>query len=952
MKPTHRSSLRRAAAVIAVALAAGGLALVQPARAITPTETSRLEGADRYETAVAVANDTFPEGADNVILATGEDFADALASSGMAGALDAPVLLTLSDRLLDVTEQGLTDLAPETVYLMGGEAALSASIEQELVDAGYTVERVAGDTRFGTAAAAGQIIADQAAPVTGDGGIGETSNGVTAFVTNGLKFPDAVSTSPVAYAGNLPILLTATDVIPQVTLDAIESLGIEHVVLVGGTGVISSAVHQRIEDETGVSIQRLAGADRWETNLDVVEFGRDETEIGGETVYLSTGAKFADALVGGPAAGQNLNRLLLVHPTTLPDVTETYILDNGANIDELIAIGGTAAVSKAVLDDAAAAAKLDSNQVFEVSPGTAQQSPSSSSALNNDGRQAFTATGLQSGTEYVIAVLDSAVVGEDADNNVTLSTYRLAQGDSTAIETVNGDQVSSGGPAGSGTEDLQVTATADANGAIAFTVDATDPDSVVPFVYRDEDGDGVLDTVDDQPAEPFGRGGLTEWFGEEAASGNYTGNPTVPGDEPDRLRATFVSRAGNYFATSEGTFFYASGDVLLARKASGTEEKVSLDQFEAMLTVNDQMSIQYHPDSQSQFVVYEDVMSDMSELTATAVRVSGSDDDVVQLTWEPTDQPDTLYDIYRDTNRNGTLDESTDIAVLVDQTGPQVEVTHLSNGPESIRFIVVPKGGFTKREDRPGPYNRLDEDPSLDDNFATGNVAVGRAAGGAPRLLTNGATVSFNAGISAASSGDEWMLHFTHPVTVTPNASITVGGQTFDNGTSESAWTVSGNTVLITLGSAASTMNFSYSGGTGAEIAAVNGVRGLGGSVVTDISQDTKLEHNGPELMVDSSTCQAGPSTPECTIAFNEPVDETSAETRANYSYPVSNTSSLRSITLHPDGRTVTLTIDGDLTSGAQIAPSVAEADGRSGVEDDDTDEQSSIQPLFDFVYG
>ncbi len=63
------------------------------AQARQPVETTRIAGIDRYETAVKACRSAFPT-ASAVVVASGENFPDALAGAGLAGAYDAPLLLT------------------------------------------------------------------------------------------------------------------------------------------------------------------------------------------------------------------------------------------------------------------------------------------------------------------------------------------------------------------------------------------------------------------------------------------------------------------------------------------------------------------------------------------------------------------------------------------------------------------------------------------------------------------------------------------------------------------------------------------------------------------------------------------------------------------------------------------------------------------------------------------
>jgi len=63
-----------------------------------PDTFTSIAGANRYATAVAVSKKAFPAGADAVVIATGENWPDALGGSALAGALGGPILLTRRPR--------------------------------------------------------------------------------------------------------------------------------------------------------------------------------------------------------------------------------------------------------------------------------------------------------------------------------------------------------------------------------------------------------------------------------------------------------------------------------------------------------------------------------------------------------------------------------------------------------------------------------------------------------------------------------------------------------------------------------------------------------------------------------------------------------------------------------------------------------------------------------------
>ena len=198
----------RAFARVFAGLMAGLLALgivaVDPAPA-SAAVSDRLSGANRYETAAEVAVETFPGGVSDVVLATGENFPDALAAAGIAGDVTAPVLLTDSEHLSPETEDALETLAPDTVHIAGGIAAVADSIEETLDALGYETSRLAGGNRYETAA----MIADAIGP-------DNVADG-TAIVTTGEDYADSVAAGPLAYAGPHPILLVKEDAVPSAT---------------------------------------------------------------------------------------------------------------------------------------------------------------------------------------------------------------------------------------------------------------------------------------------------------------------------------------------------------------------------------------------------------------------------------------------------------------------------------------------------------------------------------------------------------------------------------------------------------------------------------------------------------------------------------------------------------------------------------------------------------------
>ena len=315
-----------------------------------PTVASRIGGRNRYVTAAHAALRSFPtstsEGGD-VIIASGADFPDALSASGLAGALQAPVLLTEPNALPTATKIALADLDPSTVHIAGGPAAVGSRVEDELADE-YDVRRHAGADRYATAAR----LAEALAQTRNGAGVGELAGLRTAFVATGQRFPDALAAGPLAHAGRHPTLLVTRTEVPAATLQALDNLAVEQVVILGGPAAVSMPVEERLEQAVGRPALRLAGDNRYATAAKVADFARARFGFTGPAVVLARGDGFADALAGGPHGGAAGAPLLLVQPA-VPPATTRWLQEHVGALHIARALGDPAAVSQRTLREAA-----------------------------------------------------------------------------------------------------------------------------------------------------------------------------------------------------------------------------------------------------------------------------------------------------------------------------------------------------------------------------------------------------------------------------------------------------------------------------------------------------------------------------------------------------------------------------------------------------------------------
>jgi putative cell wall-binding protein len=120
---------------------------------------------------------------------------------------------------------------------------------------------------------------------------------------------------------------------------------------VGGTAALPDSLTQRAVRVSGDDPTRVSGSDRYAT---AVELSNKYFPRGTETVVVATGTGFADALAAAPLAASLDAPVLLTRPAGAPETVRTEVAR--LRPQRLIAVGGTAAVSRADLVDLAAAA--------------------------------------------------------------------------------------------------------------------------------------------------------------------------------------------------------------------------------------------------------------------------------------------------------------------------------------------------------------------------------------------------------------------------------------------------------------------------------------------------------------------------------------------------------------------------------------------------------------------
>ncbi len=321
----EKKRMKKALGLLSTVILAGSLLAPAASAATTDTEIMRIEGADRYETAVKIAKVDYEKGdTPEVVFATGLDFPDALAGAPLAYEMDAPILLTQTKSIPAKVKEALTYFGVDHVTILGGTKAISKDVEAELKKMNIDYDRIAGANRYDTAAK----IAAELSPSPFD----------TAYVTYGGNYPDALSVAAIAALEGSPILLTQTNSLPVETEKALKNYS--ESIAIGGPAVISNDVLKKLPSK-----ERIAGVDRYDTSVKVIE----ERYGPAFAVTLATGAGFADALTGSIYAANGFEPVVLTKKNGLSDQAKAFFRDSETEFYTIL--GGKSAIGVGVEQD-------------------------------------------------------------------------------------------------------------------------------------------------------------------------------------------------------------------------------------------------------------------------------------------------------------------------------------------------------------------------------------------------------------------------------------------------------------------------------------------------------------------------------------------------------------------------------------------------------------------------
>lgn len=299
------------------------------------------------------------------VIASGETMVDSISVAGLAGYADAPILLTPGDSLQGSVADFIEDYGVGAVYVLGGTAAISDAVVTAIegLTTKPTVTRIGGPDRYATAAMLAAKIETDSSWCGTEANSAVLINGATDMLGYGV----AVQT--IAFRLQIPLLMTAHDELPTATRDFIEDNNIEHVQIMGSEGVVSAGVMSALTSLGVDTVDRTDAAGASDISVKLAELvnngcNDDVAPVSRNRVVLVRGNP--DGIAAAPVLSSSLTGGALVTPLivgdTLPASVRDYLAATPKTVgpDKLnlgiVAIGGTAAVSDAVMKEAIAAA--------------------------------------------------------------------------------------------------------------------------------------------------------------------------------------------------------------------------------------------------------------------------------------------------------------------------------------------------------------------------------------------------------------------------------------------------------------------------------------------------------------------------------------------------------------------------------------------------------------------
>lgn len=298
----------------AVALNVIGGGLNSVSADVKKLDVQRVKGEDRFATSVEISKKAYDK-AETVILVSGKNYPDALASGALASKLKAPILLVEKNKIPKVVNDEIVRLGAKNIIIIGGSASIDTNVEKEIATK-YKVERISGVDRYETSIKVSKKLMDG-------------KEKYPSIIVNGNNFADSLSAGALGSSLDLPVILTNGKSISS-SLKEILDVNSDKNVLIGGSSSMN------IAEIKGTKVQ---GKDRYDTSQKIAEkyFAKSEN------IVVASGRDFPDGLASVTLFNKYKAPILLNSKERLNENIKKYI--ENSSVSRALLIGGINSLS-------------------------------------------------------------------------------------------------------------------------------------------------------------------------------------------------------------------------------------------------------------------------------------------------------------------------------------------------------------------------------------------------------------------------------------------------------------------------------------------------------------------------------------------------------------------------------------------------------------------------------
>ncbi|NLI92249.1 MAG: S8 family serine peptidase [Peptococcaceae bacterium] len=270
-----------------------------------------------------------------------------------------------------------------------------------------TSNRISGSDRIHTALE----IAQKAFPTGTD----------TVILTRSDNFPDALAGAPLAYKYHAPVLLTSPNEISSDVLQTIRYLAPKRIIILGGTGAVSSSVQSELQKLAYVT--RVAGETRYTTASAIA----DLLGTTGQAVLVNS-SNFPDAISEASAAAIQGKPILLTPGDSLTSETENSL--RKLSVVETDVIGGPGVIKEDLLTELPYPQRINGNDRYATSAAVVE-------ANRPIGKILYVATGMK----FPDALTGGVLAAANTSDILLLSPQGLTDAQIRVLQTLGSRKV-------------------------------------------------------------------------------------------------------------------------------------------------------------------------------------------------------------------------------------------------------------------------------------------------------------------------------------------------------------------------------------------------------------------------------------------------------------------------------------------------------------------------------